>query len=88
VPRRNAGQFRIEVIDTNNNPLTTIGEYGNEESGGPQARINRPAIPLAWPTYVGVSDRFAYIADTVNRRVVRVKLNYAAEASCETPRMP
>ena len=79
----NVGQFRIEVVDTNNNPLTTIGQYGNEDSGGPNARIKRPGIPLAWPTYVGVSDDFAYIADTVNRRVVRVKLSYAAEASCE-----
>lgn len=79
----NLGQFRIEVVDTNNNPLTTMGQYGNEDSGGPGARVARPAIPLAWPTYVGVTDRHAYIADTVNRRVVRVKLRYAAEAACE-----
>ena len=78
----NVGQFRIEVIDTNNNPLTTIGQYGNEDSGGPNARVARPAIPLAWPTYVAVSARHAYIADTVNRRVVRVKLNYMNNASC------
>jgi hypothetical protein len=42
-------------------------------------------VPLAWPTYVGVSDRYAYVADTVNRRVVRVKLAYAAEATCAVP---
>jgi DNA-binding beta-propeller fold protein YncE len=71
----NLGQFRIEVIDTNNNPITTFGKYGNEDA--------KPAgIPLAWPTYVAASDRYAYIADTVNRRVVRVKLAYAAEATC------
>lgn len=81
----NLGQFRIEVIDTNNNPITTFGAYGNEDSGGPNPRINKPAIPLAWPTYVAASDRYAYIADTVNRRVVRVKLNYAAEETCPAP---
>jgi hypothetical protein len=32
-----------------------------------------PDIPLAWPSYVAVSDRYAYVADTINRRVVRVR---------------
>jgi hypothetical protein len=81
----NLGQFRIEVIDTNNNPITTFGKYGNEDSGGPAAKVTKPDIPLAWPSYVAVSDRWAYVADTVNRRVVRVKLGAAAEASCPLP---
>jgi hypothetical protein len=81
----NLGQFRVEVIDTNNNPITTFGKYGNEDSGGPDARVRKPDIPLAWPSYVAVSDRWAYVADTVNRRVVRVKLAYAAEADCAAP---
>jgi hypothetical protein len=81
----NLGQFRIEVIDTNNNPITTFGKYGNEDSGGPAARVKKPEIPLAWPAYVAVSARWAYVADTVNRRVVRVKLNYAAEETCPVP---
>jgi hypothetical protein len=93
----NLGQFRIEVIDTNNNPITTFGQYGNEDSGGDNSarprgegsgvrgKVKKPDIPLAWPTYVAVSDRFAYVADTVNRRVVRVKLGYAAEATCAAP---
>jgi hypothetical protein len=78
----NLGQFRVEVIDTNNNPITTFGKYGNEDSGGKGARVKKPEIPLAWPTYVAVSDNHAYVADTVNRRVVRVKLAYAAEQTC------
>jgi len=78
----NAGQLRVEVVDTNNNPIMTFGKYGNEDSGGPNARVKTPDIPLAWPSYVAVSDRFAYVADTINRRVVRVKLGYATEASC------
>jgi hypothetical protein len=81
----NAGQFRVEVIDTNNNSITTFGKYGNEDSGGSKALVKKPDIPLAWPSYVAVSDRWAYVADTVNRRVVRVKLGYAAEASCAAP---
>ncbi len=81
----NLGQFRVEVIDTNNNPITTFGKYGNEDSGGPAAKVKRPAIPLAWPVYVAVSDTHAYVADTVNRRVVRVRLAHAAEESCPVP---
>lgn len=81
----NLGQYRIEVIDTNNNPITTFGKYGNEDSGGPNARVKKPDIPLAWPVYVAVSDDHAYVADTVNRRVVRVKLGAVAEATCAIP---
>jgi hypothetical protein len=81
----NLGQFRVEVIDTNNNPITTFGKYGNEDSGGPDARVPRPDIPLAWPVYVAVSDSYAYVADTANRRVVRVKLDAAAEETCAIP---
>jgi DNA-binding beta-propeller fold protein YncE len=77
----NLGQFRVEVIDTNNNPIVTFGKYGNEDSGGANARIKKPDIPLAWPSYVAVSDQRAYVADTVNRRVVRIKLGAAAEAT-------
>ena len=80
----NLGQFRIEVVDTNNNPIATFGKYGNEDSGGP-AQVKKPDIPLAWPTYVAVSDRYAYVADTVNRRVVRVKVGYAADETCAVP---
>ena len=75
----------IEVIDTNNNPIATFGKYGNEDSGGPDARVKKPDIPLAWPVYVAVSDRYAYVADTVNRRVVRIKLGAAAEATAAIP---
>jgi outer membrane protein assembly factor BamB len=81
----NLGQFRIEVIDTNNNPIMTFGKYANEDSGGPAARVKKPHIPLAWPTYIAVSDRWAYVADTVNRRIVRVKLGAKAEATCAVP---
>jgi hypothetical protein len=79
----NLGQSRVEVVDTNNNWIGTFGKYGNEDSGGPAAKVKKPEIPLAWPVYVAVSDTHAYVADSVNRRVVRVKLGAAAEETCE-----
>ena len=38
-----------------------------------------PAIAFAWPQYVAVSEEAAYVADVINRRIVRVTLNHAAE---------
>src|SRR5262245_30159501 len=81
----NLGQFRVEVVDTNNNPVATFGKYGNEDSGGKDAKVKKPGIPFAWPTYVAVSDDYAYVADTVNRRVVRVRPGYAAQGETPVP---
>ncbi len=38
-----------------------------------------PAIAFNWFTGLGVSDRWIYVADGSNRRVVRVKMNYGAD---------
>jgi NHL repeat-containing protein len=87
----NLGRFRVEVVDTNNNPITTFGHYGNRDSGSTRLNdkgeeeviVKTPEIPLAWPTYVAVSDTHAYVNDTIGMRVVKVKLGYAAEQTCE-----
>ena len=42
-------------------------------------------IPFAWPINVAVSDTHVYVADTINRRVVKVKLGWAAEEICPLP---
>jgi hypothetical protein len=75
----NLGRFRVEMVDTNNNVIGTFGHYGNQDSGGPDATVKKPEIPLAWPAYVAVSDNYAYVSDSINLRIVRVKLNYAAD---------
>jgi hypothetical protein len=81
----NLGQFRVEVVDGSGAFIGAFGKYGNQDSGGAGARVKTPDIPLAWPLTVVVSDTHAYVGDTVNRRVVKVKLAYAAEASCRLP---
>ena len=78
----NCGQFRVEVVDTNNNRMVHFGKYGNQDSGGKDARVKKPAIPMAWPMTVAVSDTHAYVGDRINQRVVRVRLNYAAQETC------
>jgi hypothetical protein len=74
----NLFRFRVEAVDNNNNFITHFGRYGNQDSG-PAGRVAAASIPLAWPTYVAVSDDHAYINDTIGMRVVRVKLTFAAE---------
>ncbi|MCG3179999.1 MAG: hypothetical protein BIFFINMI_02353 [Phycisphaerae bacterium] len=78
----NLGQFRVEVVDAGNNMIGTFGQYGNQDSGGPNALVTKPDIPLAWPLTVAVSDTHAYVADTVSRRVVKVRLDHTATETC------
>jgi len=44
-----------------------------------------PEIALTWIVGLGVSDRCAYIADALNRRVLRVKLSYECDARVAVP---
>jgi hypothetical protein len=43
----------------------------------------KPEIALAWPVGVGVTDKFAYIGDPLNRRLLKVKLTYAITSTCD-----
>ncbi len=70
------GRFRVVVLDPAGNELTAFGQYGNQDSTGPDLAVN-------WFTGLGVSDRYAYVADGGNHRVSRVKLVYAADQTVE-----
>ncbi len=74
---------RIGVLDAAGNELCFFGAYGNQDSAGPGSAVPQPEIPLCWPQAVAVDEQFVYIGDRLNRRVVRVKLAYQAERSCE-----
>jgi hypothetical protein len=52
-------------------------------AGTPQSAVRNPQleIPLCWPHAVAVGDEAVYVGDRLNRRVVRVKIGYAAEAT-------
>jgi hypothetical protein len=62
------------------NTIGTFGKYGNQDSGGKDATVEKPQIPFAWPLTVAISDTHAYVADTINRRIVRVRPGYLTEA--------
>jgi len=79
------GRFRAVVLDTNGNQITHFGGYGNPENRGPESKteeLKKPDIPLAWLIGVGATDKYVYLPDSMNRRLLRAEQVYAAEATC------
>ena len=70
-------------MDMNGNPICEIGRYGNADTRGPKdstVRIGGPEIAIAHCSYLTVlSDRWLYIGDDGNGRIIRVRLGYRAE---------
>ena len=63
------------MLDTNGNHIARIGRYGNADDTGPE-------IHFAWPAFVDEAGGKLYVSDSVNRRVMIVRLAYAAEETC------
>ncbi|MFH0980151.1 MAG: SMP-30/gluconolactonase/LRE family protein [Planctomycetota bacterium] len=76
---------RVEVWDSEGNRLAVFGRYGNADNGGKDSIRPVTGVPLNWPGNVAASDSAVYVGDTNNRRVVRVRLDYEAMASCPVP---
>jgi hypothetical protein len=102
------GRYRVGVLDTNGNPITTFGSYGNAESCGPDSPVvdpktgkvrarkaddpkdlvspfAEPEIAFSYLIGVGATDKYAYMGDSLNRRLLRARLVYAAEETCTVP---
>ena len=75
----NALTCSVQVVDNTGNEILRFGSYGNFDSRGPGSAVPAPAIPLAYPTAVKTSFRHIYVADSANRRVVRVDKAFAVE---------
>ncbi|MCX7804559.1 MAG: hypothetical protein N3A38_05140, partial [Planctomycetota bacterium] len=43
----------------------------------------QPEIAFAWLIGVGATDRYVYMGDSLNRRMLRARVVYAAEATCD-----
>jgi hypothetical protein len=79
-------RFRVCVLDTNGNELTHFGGYGNSENRGPESAsesLNKPDIALGWLIGVGATDKYVYLPDSVNRRLLRAEITYAAEETVD-----
>lgn len=66
------------VLDANGNPITHFGRYGNANTTN--------ELAFTWLIGVGVTDRYAYMGDSLNRRLLRARLSYETEKSCALTR--
>jgi hypothetical protein len=73
-------RFSIAVLDASANLITRFGRYGNQDDVG-----EGDAIPLGWGHAVAVHGDRAYVADLLNHRVVRVRLDSRLTVECTLP---
>jgi DNA-binding beta-propeller fold protein YncE len=70
--------YHVQVLDTNGNRICTIGRFGNADK--PAMKPGDSDIGLGQCSYLAtVSDKWLYIADDSNMRIIRVKLGYHTE---------
>lgn len=77
------GRFRIGIIDTNGNEIGFAGHYGNRDSGVTGSLLPQEEAAFAYPFTVAVSNTHILVGDLMNNRIAKIRLTYAAEASCE-----
>ena len=75
--------YKVTVVDNADNPILSFGGYGNYDAQGPGSKEPKPEIPLGWPVLAGASDKYIYVGDALNHRVVRADKQFAAEETCE-----
>jgi hypothetical protein len=73
---------RIRVLDTEGNELCVFGRYGNADNGGTDSLRPMEGVPMDWAFCLAASDRALYASDLNNRRVIKVRLDYAVAADC------
>lgn len=70
--------YHVQVLDTNGNRICQIGRFGNADK--PAMKAGDTDIGLGQCSYLAsVSDKWLYIADDSNLRIIRVRLGYHAE---------
>jgi hypothetical protein len=81
----NAITYSVSVRDNAGNEIVRFGAYGNLDCQGPGSKEPKPEIPLGWPVTAGASDKYIYVGDCLNHRVVRVDKQFTAEATVKVP---
>lgn len=72
--------FSVSIRDNADNEIIRFGGYGNFDSQGPQSQVPKPDIPLGWPITAGASDRYVYVGDALNHRIVRADKTFTVES--------
>jgi hypothetical protein len=82
-------RYSVAVLDSNGNLITRIGKYGNHDSSGAKSLkpVGGDEVTMVHGAYLAtMSDKFLYIADIANDRIVEVKLNYASNEYLSFPK--
>gem|GEM_PF-4651916 len=64
---------------------------GRRDLSSPSGHLHSPTrtrtreIAFAWIVGLAVTDRYAYVADAINKRVARMRLGYAPSGTCSVP---
>ncbi|MBL8027524.1 MAG: T9SS type A sorting domain-containing protein [Fibrobacteres bacterium] len=81
----NGTAAKIYIADNAGNTILEFGQYGNTDARGTLTGAGQyhatADIPMAWPTSVATSEDYLYIADAINCRLLRVKMNYALNST-------
>ena len=69
---------QVSVIDNEGNPILAFGTYGNRDSmGGLEGDlVPTKDVPLAWPNSVEVTDKYIYVGDIVNTRLLQLEKKF------------
>jgi sugar lactone lactonase YvrE len=78
-------RFRVYCLDSAGNEIAGFGGYGNMDSRGEGSPVPVPEIPWAWPLSVECAGGKIYVADVINKRVVAVRFEHAAEETAGVP---
>lgn len=81
-------RYSVAVLDSSGNLITRIGRYGNRDSMGPKSLkpVGGDEVTMVHGAYLStMTDKFLYIADISNDRLVSVKLNYASNETIAFP---
>ncbi|HOX08799.1 MAG TPA: hypothetical protein PK280_20565 [Planctomycetota bacterium] len=89
----NVATYTATLVDNAGNKILDFGAYGNFDSqyvnpNTEAGKAGKPAVagpefPLAWPAGAGMSDKYIYVIDTYNKRVLRADKTFGAEEHCE-----
>jgi sugar lactone lactonase YvrE len=75
----------VRVLDNEGNEILRFGRYANFDGAATAAEDKAWGIPTAYPVAAKATGKHIYVADSANRRVLRVDPVWAAEATCPVP---
>lgn len=81
-------RYSVAVLDSNGNLITRIGKYGNRDSMGPKSLkpVGGDEVAMEHGAYLAAqTDKFLYISDIGNDRIISVKLSYSASETISFP---